>query len=150
MSTRDYGELAELLAAQKDAYALLLSLSLGQAKVFAASGARGLMKVIARKEGVIGAIDSLHAKLRPYASSWDETMSALPEPARREVAAAVTDIASMVKRIIESEKAIECIVAAARDKTAAGISGIAAGRSAVKAYGGGRLQHAGRILDREG
>jgi len=147
---RDAGELIDLLDRALSAYELLLSLSQGQAAAFAKGGAAGLLKVIARKQEVIGAISALDDALRPYTSQWEQTSRALPEPARRAVSAAAADLSDLIHRIIESEKSVERLVAAARDRLAGKARSVAGGLKAEKAYRRGELARTGGILDGEG
>lgn len=149
-SRRDFAELIELLVSQKKSYALLLSLSNGQQRVFEDSGATGLMKVIARKQVAINDLRALDVRLSRYTENWQDTMNALPGEARREVAALVTDISALVKRLVESERSIEAVVSKARDDTGARMRGVTEGLNATRAYGSPPLAGAGRLLDREG
>ena len=147
---RDFAELTSLLASQKDAYVQLLSLSRGQEKVFTKGGARWLMRVIARKQAVIDQIDRVDRELLPYTSTWQDTIGALPEPARREIATIVTDMAAVVHDLMESERAIEELVSGQRDRKVAEIRAVSGGRTAVAAYSQGGSSSSGRYLDREG
>ncbi len=147
---RDFAELAALLVSQKETYAELLSLSRAQEEVFRRKGTRGLMKIIARKQTLIKRLDVVDGSLQPYTSDWQQTLDALPEQARRCVAAFITDIGVIVRDLVESEKAIERVVTEARDQKGAQARALRGARSAVSAYSGAAACASGRYLDREG
>lgn len=148
--TRDFKELLTLLEEQRSAQALLLALSKCQHGVFEKGGARGLMKIIARKQQVINRLASLDARLAHYTSQWEATLQALPSPARREVAVLIDDIQAMIRKTVESEKNIEELVTAARNVLSGKIRTINGGLTASKAYTKPALASAGRFLDGEG
>lgn len=148
--TRDVAELVSLLESELEAYQLLLSLSVGQAAAFTDAGARGLMKVIAKKQEVITRIRMIDEELLPYTSNWDATRRVLPGPIRRVVSNIATAVADLIGQIIESEHAIEGLVAAARDRAGRTARTVAGGLKAARAYRLGELAEAGGILDGEG
>lgn len=153
---RGFAELVGLLEQEQGAYTLLLSLSKGQKQAFQEGGGRGLMKIIARKQGVIERIRLIDERLGPYTSSWEETTSALPAPARREVGVLVAEISALVHEIVMSERAMEKALAAGRDEVSRQMKSVTGGLAATKAYAkaGPSAQKlaagAGRIIDREG
>lgn len=147
--SRDLYELTDLLASQKKDYQLLLSLSRGQRKVFEKGGSRALVKLIARKQAVISQLEAADERLGVYTRDWEQTIAALPEPARREVAALVADIAAVVGQLLDSERAAEAFLAAARDAKAAEIRSVAEGKAAVRAYEQTAVVAAGRFYDGE-
>ena len=147
---RDFANLVSLIAAQRDAYAVLLSLSRAQERVFGKGGIRSLMKVIARKQAVIDSLAQLDKSLAPYTGDWRQTLASLPALARREIAALVAEITETLGALVECERTIAKVVAQARDETSARIRGLGEGRTAIKAYGQPTLAGAGRLLDREG
>jgi len=146
---RDFCELTTLLAAVQDAYRTLLELSRGQKKAFEAGGARFLMRIIAKKQAMIDRLGGLDELLSPYTRQWQATISALPEPARRQVAGLVAEMSTLVHDLVESEHDIERILAVARAETAARLRGVSGGRTAAAAYGGPAPAASGRFLDRE-
>ncbi|MCD6405411.1 MAG: hypothetical protein J7M19_06260 [Planctomycetes bacterium] len=148
--TRDFKELLGLLEGQRSAQVLLLSLSKCQRGVFEKSGAKGLMKVIARKQQVINRLEALDGRLVPYTSRWGATLRALPAPARREVAALVDDIQAAIRETMESERNIEEVVVVTRNALSGKIRTIKGGLAASKAYTKPALATAGRFLDGEG
>lgn len=148
--TRDAAELVALLESEREAYQLLLSLSVGQPTAFTDAGARGLMKVIAKKQEVITRIQVLDEELLPYTSTWNATRSLLPGPIRHVVSSIATEVADLIGRIMESERAIDDLVTAARDRAGKTAKTVAGGLKATRAYGLGELAQAGGILDGEG
>lgn len=150
VKTRDAAELVSLLESEREAYQLLLSLSLGQASAFTDAGARGLMKVIAKKQEVITRIRALDEELMPYTSNWDATRRVLPGPIRRVVSIIAGAVAELIGQILESERAVEDLVTAARDQTGKTARTVAGGLKAARAYGRPELAEAGGILDGEG
>ena len=147
---RDVAELLRLLERERQAYELLLSLSRGQRSAFTDAGARGLMKVIAKKQEVMTLIRSLDEELEPYTSHWDATREALPEGARRAVSAVAEAVSGLIREILESERGIECMVTQARDRVGQTAKTVAGGLKAARAYRRPQLAQAGGILDGEG
>lgn len=147
--TINAGELTALLTTRRDACELLLSLSRGQENVFAAGGAKGLMKVVAHKHCVLTDIAALDGKLARYGRDWDATIEALPAQARPAVSGLVAEMASLVDGLRESEGGIVKTVASARDEKAQEMKAASAGLVAARAYGCVPADGAGRILDRE-
>ena len=147
--SRDFAELTELLASQKGTYRLLLSLSQSQPKVFEKGGSRALIRLLARKQALIDQLEATDGRLSIYTGDWEHTMASLPEPARREVAALVTETSTLVHQLVDSERVAEAFVASARDAKAAEIRSVADGRAAVSAYTQGAAVASGRFYDRE-
>jgi nicotinate-nucleotide pyrophosphorylase len=148
-AARDFSELVELLSLEKLAYELLLSMSEGQAGVFEKKGARGLMKVIAKKQGTISGLRLVDRRLSGYTRNWQATLAALPAAARAEIGDLVSEIGALVHRLLESERALQRTVEDARGLAGHRIREVSEGLAAVKAYGGAPAA-AGRYLDREG
>jgi hypothetical protein len=142
----EYEELARLLGEQAEAYRLLLSLSRGQKGALAEGGARAVMKIVARKQGVINRLEALDQELRPYTSRWRTVVNALPGPARATVEETVDEIARLIREVIASEREMEAVLAAAHE-----IAGrcriVSSGLKATRAYGGAALAPAGRLVD---
>jgi len=147
---RDFADLVSLLAAERDAYALTLSLSRGQERVFLKGGARSLMKIIARKQTVIDGLALIDKALSVYTADWNATLTALPALARKEVGALVAEIGEIIDALMQSERGIANVVANKRDETSARIRNLGQRRGAASAYGKGALAATGRLLDREG
>lgn len=145
---RDFADLASLLAAQRDAYGLLLSISASQHAAFARGGLRALAKVMARKQAAIDCLGRLECKLAPYTSQWQTTLSALPSLARREVQVLVDEIAALLRAVLQNETLIAQSVREERDKKAAKMREIGPAKCAARAYEGA-LAETGRFLDRE-
>jgi hypothetical protein len=145
---RDFVDLATLLAMERDAYGLLLSICSGQHAAFSRGGVRTLVKVMARKQAVIDAIGRLEERLSPYTTRWQTTLAALPAMARREIQALVDEIGALLGQVLENENLIAKAVSGERDKKAARIRDIGPARTAVRAYEG-TLAGSGRFLDRE-
>jgi hypothetical protein len=150
LQKRDFANLVSLIAAQRDAYALLLSLSKAQERVFGKGGVRSLMKIIARKQAVIDSLGQIDKSLAPYTGDWSQTLSSLPALARREIAALIGEVTETLGALVECERTIAKVVSQARDETSARIRGLGEGRTVVKAYGQPTLAGAGHLLDREG
>lgn len=143
----DYSELALLLEQQAEAYRLLLSLSQGQKAAFEEGGSRAVMKIVARKQEVINRLEAIDRDLRPYTSRWRSVLSLLPAPARSGVDELVNEIAGLIGRVIESERQMEAILAAAVKEAAGRCRSVSSGLKVARAYGGAALAPAGRIVD---
>lgn len=148
-AARDFSELVELLSLEKLAYELLISMSSGQTGVFEKKGARGLMKVIAKKQETIAGLRVIDERLAEYTRDWQATLAALPAEARAEVSDLVDEIGELVHRLLEGERALRSTVADARRSAGRRMREVSEGLTAVKAYGGAPVA-AGRYLDREG
>lgn len=147
---RDFAQLVRLLAGQKNDYVQLLALSEAQPEAFARGGSRALMKIIARKQKLLNHLRVLDRNLTPYTSRWDDTLAAMPRPARREINDITSESADLIGRIGETEKKARSVVTASRDALAGKVRGVSEGLSLAKAYAKPALASSGRILDREG
>jgi len=147
---RDFAELIEILSLHKRAYELLASLSRGQRGVFESGGAAALMKVIARKQEVIDSLRVMDARLSRYTTAWDETVAALPDQARREIGDLINEISALVSELKEGERATSELVSETKKTVGKRARRVSESAVAAKAYAGGALAGAGRILDREG
>ena len=146
---RDFAELIELLAKQREAYRLLLALSCAQPRVLEEAGARGILKIVARKEDVLAELETIRRSLEPYTDEWEEMLKALPEPARGQIEAVVGETAEILAALKESEKAAYMLVESQRNSLASKTSSIKGGLTAVKAYAAHGTSVNGRYLDGE-
>lgn len=146
-AVRKTGELEALLERQMESYELLLALSKRQPQVLRDDGVAGLLKIIARKQEVLGGLSQMRERLEPYSSRWEEVRTELPEESRERVGAILEETAGIIEELMESEREVEELVGSSRDALAGKVRNIANGRAAHRAYSG--AAKAGRLVDGE-
>ncbi|MHC4711927.1 MAG: flagellar export chaperone FlgN [Planctomycetota bacterium] len=143
----DWGELARLFEEQVENYKLLLSLSKGQRPAFEKGGARAVMKIVARKQEVINRLEALDKSLLPYTKRWHELLPLLPAPGRSLLEGYIDEMATLIRRVMASEREMEDVIAKAARVLAGRCRKVSSGLKAARAYGGGAVAPVGRLVD---
>lgn len=142
-------ELIELLTRQRDLYARLDELSVGQMQHIEDGATEQLLGVLSQRQGVVDALNRISAELAPYRDNWPAMSGRLDDDDRQAVRELMDEVDTRLQTILERDDQARTKLQAAQQQMGRELRQVTGGAAAVNAY---RTQRsvAPRFADRKG
>lgn len=126
--------LLTLLTRQRDLYAKLRELSTRQRDLICGEQPEHVLGILQDRQMLVTALTQLNDELAPFRRTWDETYTRLADPIRKQAAALLAEISSLLSAILHTDQEDGALLAARKQLVARELEEVGATQSAANAY----------------